>query len=66
MDPKLCTSCHAPHFEDYDLCRWCADERQRELEHRLRQDDGKPSWMVLAAEAVHGKQPRFKRVWRIG
>lgn len=65
MDHKICLACKARHFEPYDLCQWCADVLQYELERRLREDDGKPSWMVIAAEAIHGKQPRLTRAWRI-
>lgn len=66
MDPKLCRACHAPHFSDYDLCGWCSERLQHELEQRLRVDDGKASWMVIAALAVHGERKQLLERWRIG
>lgn len=65
-EPKVCAACRAPHFNDYDLCAYCSEVRHRALEERLRDDDGKPSWMVIASLAIHPHQGRrFKPAWVI-
>lgn len=67
MDPKLCHACRGPHFNDYDLCAFCAEMKQQELERRLQQDDGALSLMAIASTVVHGRQGRkFKSAWRVG
>lgn len=66
-DPKLCPACHAPHFNDYDLCAYCTEVRRVELERRLREDDGAASLMSIAARAVHRRGSRgFRPAWRVG
>lgn len=64
MDPKLCRACHAPHFNDYDLCGWCAHLKQQELERRLANDDKALSLMTVVT-AIFGPQGRYKAKWRI-
>jgi uncharacterized Zn finger protein (UPF0148 family) len=61
MDQKTCTACKAPHFEAYDLCAYCSAERQAELEHRLRDDDGAIEFQVIAAWALFGPPKGIKR-----
>lgn len=61
MDHKQCTACHAPHFEPYDLCRWCSEAKQDELERRLREDDGAVSLMTIASWATFGPPKELKR-----
>lgn len=67
MDPKVCHACRGPHFNDYDLCAWCSQLKQRELERRLEQNDGALSLMAIASTVVHGRQGRkLKSAWRVG
>lgn len=65
MDPKLCRACHAPHFSDYDLCGWCSERLQHELEQRLRADDGKASLAIVSAWAMFGVSRKVRIAWRI-
>lgn len=65
MDIKLCRSCGCEHLEDYDLCQWCSDERQRELERRLREDDGARGLAVIASAALYGERGRPGPAWKI-
>lgn len=66
MDPKTCLSCRIQHFEDYDLCHYCSEQKQYELEQRLRVDDGKASLMIMASRALFGERKRPQARWRIG
>lgn len=67
MDHKICSSCRAAHFNEWDLCSYCASLRQQELERRLQEGDRADSLMSIAATALFGNQrQRLQRTWRIG
>lgn len=65
MDPKACTACHVPHFEGYDLCHWCSEQKQHELEQRLRVDDGVASLAIVSAWAMFGLRGKSRAAWRV-
>lgn len=65
MEPKPCIHCRSPHFNDYDLCRYCMDEKQQELERRLRMNDGAASIATVSSWAIHGFEQQRQPVWRL-
>jgi hypothetical protein len=62
-DINLCRNCDRNYYGS-DGCHYCALLHER-LTERLLADDA-PSWMVIAALAIHGPQKQLKPVWRIG
>ena len=64
--PKLCPNCKAAHFNDWNLCDYCADMSQQELEHRLRDDNRAESIAIVSAWVMFGKRGKSRAAWRIG
>lgn len=60
---STCPNCDTP-IEDHSTCPYC-EFRRRELLERLSEQQDRPSWVWIAAMAVHGEGKQVERVWWI-
>jgi hypothetical protein len=60
---KTCSSIYLAS-EFYDLCNWCGEAAQRQIE-RLYEDDGAVEWWMLVAQAGGFQRPERIYGWTI-